>query len=59
MSSAASTSERLEQDQRVICECGRVVYDGEVVRSRCVHPESGTALCRCKRWVAVPILLAG
>ncbi|MFP4615581.1 MAG: hypothetical protein ACLFRB_06865 [Thiohalorhabdus sp.] len=55
MRSAASTSERRELDQRVVCECGHVVYDGEVIRARCVHPESGTAKCRCKRWVAVPV----
>ncbi len=57
MSSAASKSERPdqapEQDQRVVCECGHVIFDGEVIRARCVNVRTGEAKCRCKRWVPV------
>jgi len=40
----------------VVCQCGFVIFDGEVIRSRAVKPKQGLALCRCKRWVQVPIL---
>lgn len=39
----------------VRCTCGRIVYDGEVIRSRCVRVRTGEALCKCKRWVKVPL----
>lgn len=39
----------------VICTCGRVVFDGEAIKARCVKPAAGIALCRCKRWVPVPV----
>jgi hypothetical protein len=42
----------------VTCECGHRIYDGVVIRSRCIDPRKGTALCRCKRWVRVPIELS-
>jgi len=44
---------------QVKCECGHVVYDGEAIKSRCVKPGKVTsvALCKCKRWVSVPICL--
>lgn len=42
----------------VVCECGHTIWDGEAIRSRCVKPAEGVALCRCKRWVAVPIGLS-
>jgi|GEM_PF-4709057 len=37
----------------VVCQCGFVIFDGEVIRSRAVKPKQGLALCRCKRWVEV------
>jgi len=37
------------------CPCGWKIYDGEMVRSRCVNLRNGMALCRCKRWITVPI----
>lgn len=47
---------RAPDDQgRVVCVCGHVIFDGEAIRSRCVKPAEGLALCRCKRWVEVPI----
>lgn len=40
----------------VVCQCGHRICDGEgVIRSRCVKITEGTALCRCKAWVKVPI----
>jgi len=42
----------------VRCDCGHHIFDGIVVRSRCVRllPRGGAeALCRCKRWVKVPM----
>jgi len=39
----------------VTCACGHVIFDGEAIRSRCVKPAEGVALCRCKRWIAVPV----
>lgn len=39
----------------VQCKCGHVIFDGEVIRSRCVKVLEAKALCRCKRWVAVPV----
>lgn len=41
----------------VRCACGHPIWDGAVIRSRCVKPREGLALCRCKRWVRVPIRL--
>lgn len=43
-------------DTAVSCpHCGYTLFDGEVVRSRVVKPLQGTALCKCKKWVPVPI----
>ena len=42
-------------DDSVTCECGHKIYDGEVVRSRCIKLHTGEALCRCKTWVKVPV----
>ena len=41
----------------VRCECGSVVFDGLVVKSRIVRvlPKGAQAKCRCKRWVPVPL----
>ncbi len=39
----------------VTCKCGHKIFDGEVVRSRCVKVHESMALCRCKEWVSVPI----
>jgi len=39
----------------IIHTCGHTLYDGQMIRSRCVNVRDGTALCRCKQWVAVPI----
>lgn len=43
-------------DNSVTCpQCEHRIYDGEVVRSRCVRLHEGRALCRCKAWLVVPI----
>lgn len=51
-------------DRAVIrCECRKIIFDGEAVRARAVRLvdefgeplEQGLALCRCKRWVSVPV----
>ncbi|MCW8830558.1 MAG: hypothetical protein OQK32_03450 [Gammaproteobacteria bacterium] len=42
-------------DHSVTCTCGHPIYDGEMLKSRCVDIHAGTALCRCKKWVEVPI----
>ncbi len=37
------------------CDCGHRIFYGELIRSRCAKPADGLALCRCKRWVEVPV----
>ena len=49
---------QVEQPQVVKCACGHVIYDGQVIRSRCVKLHEQSALCRCKRWVKVPVKYA-
>ncbi|WP_422134940.1 hypothetical protein [Endozoicomonas sp. ALD040] len=54
-------SERLPVDgkedvETVTCTCGHKIFDGEVIRSRCVKVFESKALCRCKKWVSVPVL---
>lgn len=46
---------------RVQCKCGHVVFDGEVLLSRCVLIEAhgARAKCKCKEWVRVPLIYAG
>ncbi|HDY8222568.1 TPA: hypothetical protein RQL19_001799 [Vibrio vulnificus] len=40
----------------VMCLCGHRICDSEgIIRSRCVKLLESEALCRCKRWVKVPI----
>ncbi|WCE31041.1 hypothetical protein [Vibrio sp. SCSIO 43137] len=40
----------------VICICGhRICDDRGIIRARCVKLREGKALCRCKRWVRVPV----
>lgn len=41
----------------VRCECGHKIFDGIVIKSRVVRvlPKGAEALCRCKRWVKVPL----
>lgn len=41
----------------VHCDCGHTIFDGEAIRARCVKPAEGLALCRCKRWIDVPVQL--
>ncbi|MGE0487298.1 MAG: hypothetical protein AB7Q81_24300 [Gammaproteobacteria bacterium] len=41
------------------CLCGFTMYDGEVIRSRVVRVRTDARLegkCRCKRWVALPLV---
>ncbi len=33
--------------------CGFKIFDGEVIRSRCVRIHTAEALCRCKAWVNI------
>ncbi len=61
MSVAPSESSQLTQIRqrvsKVICTCGHCICDSEgIIRSRCVKLHEGTALCRCKRWVKVPVV---
>ena len=44
-----------ESSGAVRCVCGHVVFDGQVIRSRCVDIVDAVALCRCKRGVRVPV----
>ena len=39
----------------VKCSCGHKIFDGEVIRSRCVKIHTAEALCRCKKWVKVEL----
>ena len=52
-----SVAELHPKPQPVVCDCGRTVFDGEVIKSRAVKlfPEA-VALCRCKAWVRVPVV---
>jgi|GEM_PF-5543820 len=61
MSVVPSENNQLSQSTQVVskvtCMCGHCICDSEgVIRSRCVKLHEGTALCRCKRWVKVPIV---
>lgn len=51
----SSRAEAVHRPKKAVCECGFVVCDGEVIRSRVVHIRNGQAKCRCKRWVEVPV----
>lgn len=55
----AYQSQANTQNQKVsevTCICGHRICDSEgIIRSRCVKLIEGEALCRCKRWVKVPI----
>jgi hypothetical protein len=45
----------------VKCACGHKVFDGIVIKSRVLRllPHGGAeALCRCKRWIMVPVTYA-
>lgn len=51
---------------QVRCECRRIMFDGQVVKARVLKlvddagrplPQA-VALCKCKRWVQVPVALA-
>ena len=41
--------------------CRQVVFDGIVIKSRVVRvlPRGVEAKCRCKQWVAVPLVYSG
>ena len=40
----------------VVCSCGHCIFTHQgMIRSRCVNVGEGTALCRCKKWVKVPV----
>lgn len=57
MSNEASRSEVIPLRPPVHCECGRVIFDGEVITSRVVRLfPVAAAKCRCKRWVVVPVV---
>lgn len=51
----------LECPPPIACFCGRRIFDGEAIRSRCVVLYGGgaKALCRCKRWVMLPLRWVG
>ncbi|SIO94646.1 hypothetical protein [Vibrio spartinae] len=52
-----SESNSSQAVSEVVCICGHRICDSEgVIRSRCVKLVEGMALCRCKRWVKVPVL---
>lgn len=37
-------------------KCEHVIFDGEVIRSRCVKVQTAEALCRCKAWVRIRLV---
>lgn len=50
----SSVSPICEQRPAIHCpSCDRLVYDGQVIKSRCVDPARLTAKCRCKAWVDI------
>lgn len=62
VASGITTAEMLGPRETVRCVCGHNLFDGIVVRSRIVRllPRGGAdALCRCKRWVPVPLTYSG
>lgn len=56
-STAKPTAEKKDFSHidNVTCTCGHKIFDGEVIRSRCVKVHESMALCRCKKWVSVPV----
>ena len=40
---------------RVVCDCKRIIFDGEVIHARVINVRACMAKCRCSRWVRVPI----
>lgn len=55
----------MENQREVRCVCRRIMFDGQVVKARVVKvaddegrplPQA-VALCKCKRWVAVPVAI--
>ena len=46
-----------QTEEKVRCECGHVIFDGDVIKSRCVKVgiNDSQALCRCKRWKTIPV----
>lgn len=53
---------KLDERPEVRCgNCTSVVFDGLVIKSRCVRvlPVGAEAMCkRCKKWVKVPVSYA-
>ncbi|MTI12106.1 hypothetical protein [Sansalvadorimonas verongulae] len=55
MNAALNVKPAAPVKDEVICpKCDHRIWDGEVIRSRCVKLRDGVALCRCKAWVKVP-----
>ncbi|MCG7587847.1 hypothetical protein [Photobacterium sp. OFAV2-7] len=45
--------------EAIVCDCGHCIFTHQgVIRSRCVKVAEGLALCRCKKWVRVPVGMA-
>jgi len=42
-------------------QCGHVIFDGLVIKSRIVRvlPVGAEAKCQCKSWVAIPVFYMG
>ena len=55
MSQAVSQQEPQPTPDTVECECGHTICLDGFIKSRCVNIHEGTALCRCKKWVSVPL----
>ena len=45
----------------VKCICQHKIFDGLVIKSRVIRvlPDGAEALCRCKKWVKVPLRYSG
>ena len=58
MTANAERIPSLRDPQMVACECGFVIFDGEVIRARVVKfvGQGAAAKCRCKRWVPLPFI---
>lgn len=52
-----ATTEPVALRPPVRCQCGAVIFDGQLVRARVIklHGQQALAKCKCKRWLPVPL----
>ena len=57
MSQASNSLAQQPTPERVLCQhCDRVVFTGEVVKTRVINPFTGMGKCTwCREWTPVPV----